>query len=159
MPRNYMTRHRGNIIKERVVAKSRFEPGHIITFKYSGEEATTANPIALVLNPRHVGKLHALALEHMSVQTLEHLITIVKLAHSAGLQAGRNMTILKLNGLLSKNPKIFYETKLRKFLVAHLKRTNVAYRTYLIKNIKSAKVVDYKFKKSIVDKYYKGAEK
>ena len=70
--------HNKNILKEQSSSKGKIEPGHIVTFSYSGKEVNTPRPMVLVLHPNYNGKMHALNIEYIPEATLKQLWKITK---------------------------------------------------------------------------------
>jgi len=150
MPRNWSAWHERNIIRESVANWSKLTPGQIVRFNYSGEHATRKRPLVLVLNPNYDGKLHGIILDYISDDLLVKLRDLV---HETTQEKARKLIGLRLPLLKAdiKDPQRFYERRLRPFIRSHFKQTRgehplTPYRTYIRKNIRNLRVIDYRFK-------------
>ena len=144
-PKKYS--HKKNILKEQSASKGKIEPGHIITFSYSGKEVNTPKPMVLVLHPSYQGKMHALNIEYIPEGVLKQLWNITKITLQGKIEKLAKLRLPLLKADIG-NPQSFYNSRLKGFLKGSLGSTNVAYRTYSVGGIGGVRIVDYRFKDS-----------
>lgn len=144
-PKNWLPFHNRNVINEAVGNWNDITAGMICRFNYKGEYATIKRPLVFVLNPRWRGHFHAIALDYISDDVLEKLKKLVE--ESIGEKA-RKLTGLRLNLLKAdiRDPRKFYETRLKKFIKTYFPPNKSPYRTYLRANIKNLRQIDYRFR-------------
>jgi hypothetical protein len=133
--------HNRNILSEQATVLSKISPGHIVRFNYTGEHARIDRPLVLVLNPAYKGYLHGISLDAISDDTLEVLYDIIKetIADKIAKLTKLRLPLIKAD---IRDPKLFYERKIRSFVLGK----NNPYRTYIRANITSTRIIDYRFK-------------
>ena len=139
--------HNKNILKEQSASKGKIEPGHIVTFSYSGKEVNTPRPMVLVLHPNYMGKMHALNIEYIPEAVLKQLWNITKVTLQGKIEKLAKLRLPLLKADIG-NPQSFYNSRLKGFLKGALGSTNVCYRTYSAGGIGGVKIVDYRFQDS-----------
>jgi hypothetical protein len=139
----YLREHKKNIISEkRSKVKGKFKPGHIIRFSYSGKNVHDKNPYVLYLGKDKKNLLHGLNINYVSEDQLQ---TIIKITGETLTKRSKFLDKLRLPFFKVdiSNSQKFYYSRLKKVLKSKI--TNSVYRTYKMKEIKSVKIIDYRF--------------
>ena len=145
MPKSWLRFHERNILSESVANWSKLTPGNIVRFNYTGEYATVKRPLVLVLNSNWKGKMHAVSLDYISDAVLKKLRDIVQVTIQ---QRTKELIRLRLPLLKAdiKDPRRFYESRLKPFIKVNFPKGVSPYRTYIRGNIRSLRLIDYRFK-------------
>ena len=147
--KDWLRWHEKNIIKEEVGNWSTIDAGQIVRFNYKGQYARVKRPLVLILNPRWRGMLHGVSLDTISEAVLAKLQKIVQVTAQ---QRVAQLIRLRLPLLKAdiKDPRRFYETRLRPFIKTNFSgvgNENASpYRTYIRGNMTNLRVIDYRFK-------------
>jgi len=127
----------------------RLEKGMVIHCVYQPEHVMTPKRyMLLVLNRGFEGKLHALSLDHISVNNFNRLAENTGLVYIPNIRRFRRLNIPKL--IMELSSRRFYYRKLKRELKSHY---NGGYRTFFLNKARSLNLIDYKFEESIEKKF------
>ena len=145
MPRSYISSH----IEKRVygyvnMQKRSIKIGNIINFYYP-DSKNNQNPHVIVLNPRHMGLMHCIVLDYLTLKEVDlfrgYIIEEVKEVEPN--EPTKFVPALRQLSSESQTPESFYRVRLKQYLYNKLKKD--VYRTYKYDNIKRVRLVAYQW--------------
>jgi len=139
---SFLTIYRSLVKRKRAISRTLIEAGLIVTFKYSGTNVHTVNPIVFVLNPKYQGLLHGIALEHLALKDFRVFYELIRRQREAKKEYLVKLRLPLLPVRLTTNPKTFYYNKVKPLI-----GTDNVYRTYDVKYISTVQAYELDFEK------------
>lgn len=153
-----LNEHRVRVRSQIQMQLSRLEKGMIVKARYNPKIGDTRGGaqeyMMVILNPLWQKKVHALTLDSFTHVRLNQLAEDVGLVYIPSFQKKRKLDIPKLE--ISVSSQRFYASNLRRDM--NTKWGN-SYRTFDIKHFNKVFLCDYKFSKSVEDKFLLMEEK
>ena len=152
---NFLGGHNNKIEKKAPIAVNQLQKGMVINFRYNkkaskGKPAKSKTYLALVLNPRYQGFVHALSMEMFSNNELNNMAEKYGLVH---LKVPPMFKALDFPKIVMKEASLkFYASAVKKLIGNKLGKS---YRTFIIKSFGPLSVIDYEFDQRIQDLYLK----
>jgi hypothetical protein len=144
---NYLANHATKVKNRLPISPFYLEKGMIAEIYYMKEvdgKKVLGRYICLILHPNWRGKCHALKLNIISPARLLELVKPNGLIYSKRLAKVKRVKFSKM--LIDMGSQQFYNQEIKRILGTKL---NNAYRTFTLKNIKTAMAFDYTFPSNI----------
>ena len=147
-----LNEHRVRVKSQVQIQLSRLEKGMVVKARYNprvGDVRRGAQEyMLLILNPFWQKKVHALTLDNFTHVKLNQLAEDVGLVYIPSFQKKRKVNIPKLE--MRTSSQRFYATNLKKDMST---KWGNSYRTFDVKHFNKLFLVDYKFSRSVEDKF------
>lgn len=157
----FLSQHRTNQDRKRSInlKQSDLQKGMIVEARYSpmtneGKKGKPKPYMFVILNPSYktpgtpLPKIHALSMDLFSPQTLNKMAEDIGIRYIPKFQKTIGLDVPKL--IMEQSSQRFYSQKIRREIKTKYENS---YRTLLPKNFQQLKLIDYKFNKSILQKF------